>query len=103
MKAKAPHHVCPVCGYPRLAEPPRGASGGGSYEICPSCGFQFGVDDDDKGISFAQWRAEWLAKGAPWSSQGIARPQTWNGRKQAASLDPKPAKKKTDAPRAAKR
>jgi hypothetical protein len=31
-------------------------SGGGSYEICPSCGFRFGATDNDEGISYASWR-----------------------------------------------
>ena len=67
-------HTCPICSYPQLKEPPRGKSGGGSYEICPSCGFQFGVDDDDRGISFDQWRKDWIKRGRPWSSQSIAPP-----------------------------
>ena len=47
--------TCPVCGYPELEEPPRSPrTGGGSYEICPSCGFQFGVTDDDKGVSYEE-------------------------------------------------
>ena len=41
------HHRCPVCGYRKLREKPRTYDGGGSFEICPSCGFQFGVSDDD--------------------------------------------------------
>lgn len=82
---KSSHHFCPVCGFPDLNEPPRSASGGGSYEICPSCGFQFGVDDDDKEITFEQWRAQWLAAGAKWSSQGIEKPAGWDGVKQCAA------------------
>jgi rubredoxin len=48
-------HVCPVCDYPYLKEEPR-TEDGGSYEICPRCGFQFGVTDDDLGFTYAQWR-----------------------------------------------
>jgi hypothetical protein len=48
--------VCPVCGYPGLEEDPRPAIGGGSFEICPSCGFQFGVSDDDRGLTYQEWR-----------------------------------------------
>lgn len=77
--------TCPVCGYPDLDEPPRSASGGGSYEICPSCGFQFGVDDDDKGISHEEWRARWKEKGLPWSSRGIAMPKGWSASTQLAA------------------
>ncbi len=86
-------HSCPVCAYPKLKEPPRSASGGGSYEICPSCGFQFGVDDDDKGITFSKWRNAWLKRGALWSSLGQKAPADWNGKAQAASRPKKTAAK----------
>ena len=49
-----PHYRCPVCGYPGLDEPPRTEESGASYEICPSCGFEFGVTDEDRGISYQQ-------------------------------------------------
>ena len=78
--------TCPVCGYPKLEEPPRAPSGGGSYEICPSCGFQFGVDDDDKGITHEEWRARWMEKGTPWSSCGIEKPKGWDAEAQLASV-----------------
>ncbi len=40
-------YTCPVCGYPCLTERPRlPRSGGGWFEICPSCGSQFGLTDD---------------------------------------------------------
>ena len=78
--------TCTVCGYPKLEEPPRAPSGGGSYEICPSCGFQFGVDDDDKGIAHEQWRAKWVAKGMPWSSRGVPAPRAWDAGEQLAAL-----------------
>ncbi len=69
------NHTCPVCGYLGLAEPPRSpTSGGGSYEICPSCGFEFGVTDDDRGYTYDDWRKEWIAQGAPWRSGGIESP-----------------------------
>jgi hypothetical protein len=72
-------HTCPVCGYPALAEPPRSRSGGGSYEICPSCGFEFGVTDDDRGFSYAEWRQRWVESGMPWSSEGIEpHPTDWD-------------------------
>ena len=88
-------HTCPVCAYPKLEEAPRSSSGGGSYEICPSCGFQFGVDDDDKGITFEQWREKWIAGGAKWSSRGISAPKGWDGKNQVSALSKtKPARKK---------
>ncbi len=68
---------CLVCAYPKLKEPPRSPSGGGSYEICPACGYQYGVDDDDKGITPAQWRKSWVQQGALWSSAGLKQPKDW--------------------------
>ncbi|MBX7212359.1 MAG: hypothetical protein K1X78_28900 [Verrucomicrobiaceae bacterium] len=84
---KTSGHTCPVCAYPNLREPARSASGGGSYEICPSCGFQFGVDDDDKGIAFEEARTAWLAGGARWSGKGVPMPKGWNGRKQLQAAE----------------
>ncbi|MDQ2868647.1 MAG: hypothetical protein M3R59_09605 [Verrucomicrobiota bacterium] len=78
-------HTCPVCGYPKLKEPPRSTSGGGSYEICPSCGFQFGVSDDDGGFTYDTWRARWRSEGMKWSS--TAKPTAhWDPVAQLASL-----------------
>jgi hypothetical protein len=79
-------HMCPACGYPALQESPRSAKGGGSFEICPSCGFQFGVSDDDAGFTYANWRARWKKLGAPWSSKGIPAPRGWNPESQVAGL-----------------
>jgi hypothetical protein len=82
-------HPCPVCHFPNLTEPPRSPGGGGSYEICPSCGFQFGVSDDDRGFTFNQWRENWLKAGAKWSSQ-TAPPKNWNAAAQLAKAGRKP-------------
>lgn len=101
---KASKNICPVCAYPNLSEPARSQSGGGSYEICPSCGFQFGVDDDDKGITFDQARATWLAGGAKWSSKGVPKPKEWSGEAQLkAAAAPKPKKAAKAAPRRTRR
>lgn len=89
-------HTCPVCNFPGLTEPPRGKSGGGSYEICPSCGFQFGVSDDDRGFSYDQWRKDWLKAGAKWSSQQ-APPKNWDGAAQLARLKRKSSRGKSGA------
>lgn len=80
-------YTCPVCGYPALDSPPHLPQGGASDEICPSCGFQFGYDDDDRGISFEQWRTEWIAKGMPWFSTGIEPPLGWNPVNQLGRLE----------------
>jgi transcription elongation factor Elf1 len=77
---------CPVCGYPSLDESPRSASGAGSYEICPSCGFQFGVTDDDRGISAEEWRSQWIQEGMKWRGGGAKEPQGWNPVAQLESI-----------------
>jgi len=78
-------HTCPVCGYPDLREVPRSKRSGGSYEICPSCGFQFGVTDDDQGFSYEQWRATWRSGGMKWSSQQ-KQPANWDPAAQLARI-----------------
>jgi hypothetical protein len=80
-------YLCPVCGYPDLEEPPRSLrTGGGSYEICPSCGFQFGVTDDDLGVTYAEWRSRWIVAEMPWRSEGIEPPPLgWNPTSQLAA------------------
>ena len=88
-------YSCLVCAYPKLKQPPRSASGGGSYEICPACGYQYGVDDDDKGLTPAQWRDAWVKKGAPWSSAGIKPPRGWQYPPKSPAR-PRPRKAKGD-------
>jgi hypothetical protein len=80
-------HTCPVCGYGGLYEAPRsGATGGGSYEICPSCGFEFGVTDDDVGITYVEWRRRWMMAGMPWHSRDRPPPAGWDPGAQLAAL-----------------
>jgi hypothetical protein len=70
-------YICPVCGFPNLTERPHSDGNGGSYEICPSCAFQFGVSDEDLEFSYNEWRNEWIKDGRPWRSIGIAQPKDW--------------------------
>lgn len=80
-------YTCPVCGFPDLFEPPRNANGSGSYEICPSCGFEFGVTDDDEGFTDLAWRGRWISQGMPWSSVSDARkPDDWDPQRQLDEL-----------------
>lgn len=74
-------HTCLVCGFPHLTEPPRPKSGGGSFEICPCCGYQFGVDDDDEQIPYEKARADWLHQGMPWKSASPP-PRHWDPKSQ---------------------
>ena len=72
-------YVCPVCGFPDLQDPPSSSRArGGSYEICPSCGFEFGVTDDDLGFTYDQWRQRWIGRGMPWES-AASGPRLKNG------------------------
>ena len=68
---------CPVCGY-KLAEPAWTPDSGGSFEICPSCGMQFGYTDAAGGDPerrrdlWRKWRQQWVADGMPW--RGVGKP-----------------------------
>jgi len=79
-------HTCPACGWPRLREAPRSKEGGGSYEICPSCGFEPGVTDDDLGITPTAHRAAWVNQGMPWTSVARAAPKGWKPTAQLKRL-----------------
>ena len=81
-------HTCPVCGFPKLTEPPRSVGGGGSSEICPSCGYQHGVDDDDKGISHTAARDAWRRGGMKWQSKNTT-PKNWKPEQQLATVLPR--------------
>jgi hypothetical protein len=81
--------VCPVCGCPCLTEPaysPR--TGLGSYEICPSCWFEYGVTDDDKGFTHEEWRQRWIADGMPWRSPVDPVPPGWDPVAQLRNIAP---------------
>jgi hypothetical protein len=80
-------HTSPGCGYANLAEPPYDKTGGASFEICPSCGTEFGYHDASK--SHAELRKLWLAAGATWRSRAEVSPPDWSGIEQlkAAGLD----------------
>lgn len=84
-------HLCPVCGYPKLGEPPRSHSGGASYEICPSCGFQFGVSDDDMMFTYDSWRQIWQEGGQRWASKARPALASWDPEAQLQNLR-KPAR-----------
>jgi hypothetical protein len=69
-------HTCPVCGFTELAEAAYDNAGCASFEICPSCGTEFGYHDAKE--SHAELRKRWLAAGAPWSSRAIPSPPNWD-------------------------
>ncbi|TFC22104.1 hypothetical protein E3O55_18985 [Cryobacterium sp. MDB1-18-2] len=80
-------YVCPVCGWPHLTEQPRSEASGGSYEICWSCGFEFGVTDDDLGFTYDVWRRQWLSRGMPWASETLRPPpKDWDPAAQVRGI-----------------
>jgi predicted RNA-binding Zn-ribbon protein involved in translation (DUF1610 family) len=85
-----PPFRCPVCGYLGLDEAPWTEESGASYEICPSCGFEFGVTDVDRGISYEQRRREWIAAGMRWWSRRRP-PPGWDPRVQLRELTGEPS------------
>ena len=83
-----PQFTCPVCGYDRLTEPPYShKSGLGSYDICSSCGYEYGVTDDDEGITHEQWRQRWIDSGMKWWSP-LKPPADWDPIAQLARVTP---------------
>jgi len=77
-------YLCPVCGYPELTDVPYDDTAGPSLEICPSCGFQFGYDDDVKEFTHAAWRQQWIDGGMAWWTPAPPPPPSWNPREQLA-------------------
>ena len=80
-------YTCPACGYPGLLDEPRTELSGGSFEICPSCGIQFGYSDEHGGNAqgrasfYRGWGTKWYLDGARWHAPD-APPAGWDGREQ---------------------
>lgn len=74
--------TCPICGYPGYQE--FYPEGGTTYDICPSCGFESGVD----GISWdreernSTFRRRWIEGGAQWWSPATPPEPGWDGIEQ---------------------
>jgi hypothetical protein len=66
-------YLCPICGY--LMSYPAD-----DFNICPSCGVEFGYETIDR--SYSDLRKEWLASGANWASRVVPVPQNWNPYRQ---------------------
>jgi hypothetical protein len=69
-------YMCPVCGYPKLTEPPYDHHGCASFDICPSCGTEFGYDDDAN--SHEELRSAWIDGGKLWFSKATLPPPNWD-------------------------
>lgn len=62
-------NICPVCAY-KMDDPPR------DYNICPSCGTEFGVSDLNSSI--LELREMWIKTGPKWWSVTDPQPMGWN-------------------------
>ena len=73
---------CPVCGFSSFRE--FHPEGGHTWDICPSCGFQSGVDciGWDRKLRDETLRTRWVKAGAPWWSSAQNPPAGWNGMDQ---------------------
>ena len=83
-------YICPACGFPGLDEPAYDENKNGSYEICPSCGFEFGVTDDDQGYTVQSWREQWIRGGMKWVHNDKdsleEKPKDWNPKEQLKNI-----------------
>lgn len=70
-------NMCPVCGY-GMSEPAC------DYNICPSCGTEFGYHDVDASIE--ELRAAWIDTGPKWWSSTEPVPAAWNPLMQLAKF-----------------
>ena len=83
-------YVCPICGYDGLDEPAYGKHNEPSYNICPCCCFEFGVDDSSDYQSlekdFNDYREKWIKEGCEWFETD-QKPRDWSPLKQLQNLD----------------
>jgi len=74
-------YLCPVCGYPNLDEPAWDPNTGiPSFNICPSCGCEFGYNDATPQARENHLK-NWVKQGAPWFRPEL-KPHSWNLKKQ---------------------
>lgn len=86
VKNKEHEYPCPVCGLIRKWHEPFKYLVG-SYEICPCCYVEFGLDDF--AVTHEELRAEWIANGSPWMGHAVdPQPPSWDWRKQLENIQP---------------
>lgn len=98
-------YTCPCCGFPGLklpaysnyfhgALPPHITPpycdflGNPSYEVCPCCGYEFGLDDDPgtgARESFDSYLEEWIGRGGAWFTKEL-RPTQWRLEEQLRTI-----------------
>lgn len=59
-------YTCPVCFY-GMDYP------AADYYICPRCGTEFGLDDED--MTYQELREDWIALGCPQFFEDVAKPE----------------------------
>jgi hypothetical protein len=75
------NYICPTCGYSNLERPAWNPDNGApSYDICPSCGCEFGYDDA-KLKARENYREKWIRQGAPWFKPEL-KPNGWSLKQQ---------------------
>jgi len=76
-RAKKNHlNACRVCGYVLNFFPWGLYDNQPTFELCPCCGVQFGVMDENI-MLVRKERAEWIAKGSPWLEPS-KKPENWS-------------------------
>jgi|SRR3989344_2478795 len=88
---KKKQFICPACGFPELTEDPMEQT----YEICPSCGMEFGYADaqyhatGDVGV-YRNWREQWIRGGMKWVHKDKdsleEKPKDWNPKEQLKNI-----------------
>lgn len=73
------NYICPVCGLDELTQPPYDELGNESFDVCPCCLFEFGVDDLLH--TFEEYREKWLSDGAK------IKEEDWNPQKQLMNIE----------------
>ena len=72
-------NICPVCGFDKLGEPPYAHDKGSLpiFEICFCCGYQFGYDDTNLGLTFEAYRKKWINDGFSYHLEED-KPEGWD-------------------------
>lgn len=83
------NYLCPVCGY-CLGENPW-KDNCPTYEICDSCGIEFGYEDfscdfQERKTRYDELRVKWISEGMPWRGLMHLKPITWNPIQQVKKL-----------------
>jgi len=74
-------NICFVCGFDGLEEPAYNEIKEPSYEVCPCCGFEFGVDETGDPDRYGSFRSKWISAGAEWFLPD-KKPKDWSLEKQ---------------------